>query len=136
MKIRTCFVSNSSSSSYTCFIDVNVFDQFIKDFEKYQDALHKLFPRLENEWFTVTKKNRGTIREQVIDYIKESEGVKNPSDDLIKFFTKKLKKEKYFENQTKYVEIEYVIDTECYDTIGFQNLCGEFIQNYGCLKNG
>ena len=86
--------SNSSSSSYICFIDVNVFDQFIKDFEKYQETLHKLFHRLENEWFTVTKKDRGTIREQVINYIKKSEGVKNPSDDLIEFFTKKLKKER------------------------------------------
>ena len=135
MKIRTGFVSNSSSSSFTCFIEANYFEQFLKDFEEFQTMLHKLFPKFENEWFTITEKKRGSIREQVIDYIKENEDVKHPSEDLIEFFTEKLKKNGYFNKQDNHVEIEYDVDTEDRATIGFQYLCAEFIQNYRCLKN-
>lgn len=134
MKIRISFVSNSSSSSFVCFIDKNIFEQFMNDFKEYQEFLHKLFPRLENEWFEVIKKDKKSIKEQVIDYIKESEGVRNPSDDMIEFFTMKLKKNGYFDNQNEEIEIEYEIDTEAYDIRGFQNLCEQFILNYESMR--
>lgn len=58
MKIRTGFVSNSSSSSFTCFIAKNSFEQFLKDFDEFQEMLRKLFPKFEYEWFAITEKKR------------------------------------------------------------------------------
>lgn len=70
----------------------------------------------------------------MIDYIKESEHVKHPTEDLIEFYTEKLKKLGYFNDQDSRVEIEYEIDSEDRRTVGFQYLCAEFIKNYEYLK--
>ena len=39
MKIRTNYVSNSSSSSFTCYIEKDKINQFKKDFEDYKQKI-------------------------------------------------------------------------------------------------
>lgn len=134
MKIRTNYVSNSSSSSFVAYIDKKCFNQFKADFEKFVDAIKNIFPKYEGEYFALSFKTY-TEREIVKQYIEEKEGVKYPSEDLIDFFMEKLKKKKddpFW--AVNFVEVEYEIDTECYETMGFQNLCREFIDNYNGNK--
>jgi hypothetical protein len=104
------------------------------DFEKFVDAIKNIFPKYEGEYFALSFKTY-TEREIVKKYIEEKEGVKYPSEDLIDFFMEKLKKKKddpFW--AVNFVEVEYEIDTECYSTKGFQNLCKEFIDNYNGNK--
>lgn len=134
MKIRTNYVSNSSSSSFVAYIDKKWFNQFKADFEKFVDAIKNIFPKYEDEYFALSFKTY-TEREIVKQYIEEKEGVKYPSEDLIDFFMEKVKKKKddpFW--AVNFVEVKYEIDTECYETTGFQNLCKEFIDNYNGNK--
>lgn len=130
MKLRTNYVSNSSSSSFTCYIEKDKINQFKKDFEDYVTFIKKMFPKYEDEEFPLEFKTY-TEKEIVKHYIINQEGVKHPSEDLIEFFYDKLKKN----NENIFwcldsVEIKYWVDTESYSTIGFQNLCENFMNNY------
>ena len=133
MKIRNGYVSNSSSSSYIVYIEKDIYPAFRNDLEKFIEGLGKIFPRFDDENFYIEEKKK-TKEDFVVEYIKEVEGVKHPSQKMIKFFTKELEKEGKFNLFDNYVEIEYTIDTECYDTIGFQYLCQTFIENYNKNK--
>lgn len=130
MKIRINYVSNSSSSSYVLYIKKDMLNQFENDFEEFTDFIKNKFKQYENEDFPLIYKTY-TEEEIVKKYIITHEGVKNPSNDLIEFFKEKLKKTENDEIWLKdFVEVKYEIDTESYDTIGFQNMCESFITNY------
>lgn len=130
MKIRFGYVSNSSSSSYVCIMSQDVFAEFEKDFETYMKTLWGIFPRLNGIRFDyVPVRIDKTPMKMVKEYLAE-EGIKNPSGDIKKYFYDKFKKEGRFDNPDKKMEIRYEIDTECYDTCGFQEMCQSFIENY------
>lgn len=131
MKVRSGYVSNSSSSSFIVHIDKNKIENFKHDFNKFQSYIKEIFPQFENENFYFEIKSQPNKQDIIIDYIKNNEGVKKPSKDLIEFFSKKLEDNEGIFWRLNKIEVEYIIDDECYDTLGFQNLCGSFIENYG-----
>ena len=129
------YVSNSSSSSYVLYIKKDILNQFENDFEEFIHFIKNKFKQYENEDFPLIYKTY-TEEEIVKKYIITKEGVKNPSDDLIEFFKEKLKKTENEKIWLKdFVEVKYEIDTESYDTIGFQNMCESFITNYNYNYN-
>jgi hypothetical protein len=133
MKIRTNYVSNSSSSSFICYIKKDKFKQFKRDFEEYVSFLQNMFPKYEFEYFPLEFKEYSE-REIVIKYIQEKEGVKYPSNELIEFFTKKLKEKDYCFEIVNSVGVSYTVDSELYTTLPFQEMCQSFIENYNANK--
>ena len=51
MKIRAGYVSNSSSSSFVASIKKELFQEFERDFEKFQNFIKEVFQNFEDEDF-------------------------------------------------------------------------------------
>ena len=133
MKIRAGYVSNSSSSSFIASIKKELFQEFEKDFEKFQNFIKEVFPNFEYEDFYYNILKKQSKKEETIEYIERIEGLKNPSEDMIEFFLKKLEDKNYFDDNGE-VEIEFTINSELYDRLGFDYLCQSFIENYTMCK--
>lgn len=129
MKIRAGYVSNSSSSSFVCSIKKEFFENFQNDFYKFQEFLKEIFPHFEYKDFDYNILTKKSKKERTTEYIEEVVGFKNPPEDMIEFYLKKLEDKNYF-NDNGEVEIEFTIDSELYDRLGFDYLCQSFIENY------
>lgn len=127
MKYRIGLVSNSSSSSFTCRIDIDRFSEFEKDIAALIDFINDRFgTHYEFEYSVVERKSS---YELVKEYLLEHENIKNPSQKMIDLWDKELAKYNYFLDDDKYVEIIYTIDTETNDCY-LANVCQAFIENY------
>ncbi len=134
MKIRLNYVSNSSSSSFVTYIRNDLVENFRNDFENFQNCIREIFPQWSEESFWYEISQPKTERELTLDYLKEQEGVKRPTNDMLEFFTKKLKERKYFDEYDGKCQLKYYVDTEDYDSLGFQELCQCFIEKYDWNK--
>lgn len=131
MKIRLAYVSNSSSSSFYWNIDKKYLADFEKDLNEFILFLKRMFPKYEDECFEYSIENKEKDKKKITKkYVQEVERVTDPSDDLLDYFMNKLEEKNYFSDESDYFTVKYYIDTEMYETIGFQNLCSEFIEQY------